>query len=227
MQTHLCTQSMCFFVLGRQQLEGAGNAQGWTQLAGPFCHSKAESTIIQSKPHTALMTFSFPLKRRLSSTPPLSTNSFLLKRLSCWHSGLSRKALPSAVLVKEWSCGELRFRRLHGQGLLSLAGDARVSQAILWSATSAVPHWQRHAGWRTLVVCQSKAAKLLLPFPCTNATLDIELEQQTGKESWEQPEAYDMWKSATKTNASCAEPVNPTKSLHLPHGSSVSSLQKA
>lgn len=175
MQTHLCTQSMCFFVLGCQQLERAGNAQGWTRLAGPFCSSKAEATIIQPKPHMALMTFSFPLKRRLSSTPPLSTNSFL-KCLSCWRLGLSRKALPSAVLVKEWSCSEVQFRRLHGQGLLSLAGDGGVSRAILWSATSAVPHWQHHAGWRTLVVCQSKVAKLPLPFPCTNVTLDIGLE---------------------------------------------------
>lgn len=64
-------------------------------------------------------------------------------------------------------------------GFVSLAGDGGVSLVILQSATSVVPHWQLHAGERTIFRCQSKAAKLSFSQPCTKATVDTESDHHT------------------------------------------------
>lgn len=77
---------------------------------------------------------------------------------------------------------------------------------ILWSAPSAVPHWQLHARERTIFRCQSKAAKLAFPSPCAKATVDTEPDHH--------PQARKLGSnSTTKTNAGCAVPVNPASSF--------------
>lgn len=68
MQTHLCTQHV--FSLCWAAAAGWGwQCPGLDPVSWPFCHSKAESTVIQPAPQTAPMTFSFYLKDDWAALP--------------------------------------------------------------------------------------------------------------------------------------------------------------
>lgn len=99
-------------------------------------------------PHIAPLTFSFHLDDWVAPCPFLH-QLFLLRCLSCWHSGLSRKAVSCTVLGDTIHDCTGRSVWL-GRRWRGLPGNSQ-------SATSAVPYWQWLAGERTLVRCQSKA----------------------------------------------------------------------
>lgn len=69
----ICVHSMCFLCAGLSAAGWGWQCPGLDPVSWPFCHSKAESTIIQPAPQTAPMTFSFYLKDDRAALPlPIS-----------------------------------------------------------------------------------------------------------------------------------------------------------